>query len=618
MGPGRRRKPRLDPGDGRPLKGGRTEPGGKLPSKPKPSRHPKESTLQARRSFTGDERRQTVEAYQKSSLTQEDFARAFGISKGTLKNWLERYREAGPKALERRPHGGRGKSRLKEALKEEIVQAKVRFPDFGFKRVRDYLARFRGLKVSAGAIQKTLATHKLESPTPVQAKARKAKKKIVRRFERAKPGQLWQSDITSFVLTRHGTRAYLTVFLDDFSRYIVSFALALHQKTELVTEALLSGIDRFGKPREILTDQGRQYHSWRGKGVFQKLLEKQGIQHVVARSHHPQTVGKTERFWKTVQEEFWSRVNPQELDEARERLSHFIAHYNHHRPHQGIGGLVPADRFFGAESEVRRALESQMAKNELRLALGEPPRRSVYLVGRIGDKAVSMHGERGKLVINAEEGQEEMDPKQLGMAQEVSDERSDDRGGNRGDATEGEATQETGELPDADASGLAGQGVMGGGGGGGEEACPRNGGGDLGDVAGADDAPGGGHPPRSAAASGVAAVAAGADGSGGGAPAAAEDQGEGVRPLAGGNPLETEEHHCQAEAGGGELEKPGEALAGPAGPQGVAPGRGGEACPREERDAEHCPGRPSGPSQDGFWNKAHPDAIEKPWRERTE
>ena len=273
MEPGRRRKPRLDPGDGRPLKGGRTEPGGSRSSKPKPTKpgsHPKESTLQARRSFTGDERRQTVEAYQKSSLTQEDFAKAFGISKGTLKNWLERYREAGPKALERRPHAGKGKSRLKEALKEEIVQAKRRFPDFGFKRVRDYLARFRGLKVSAGAIQKTLATQQeLESPTPAQGKKRQVKKKIVRRFERAKPGQLWQSDITSFVLTRHGTRAYLTVFLDDFSRYIVSFALALHQKTELVTEAMLSGIDRFGKPREILTDQGRQYHSWRGNEQHQ-------------------------------------------------------------------------------------------------------------------------------------------------------------------------------------------------------------------------------------------------------------------------------------------------------------------------------------------------------------
>ena len=34
-----------------------------------------------------------------------------------------------------------------------------------------------------------------------------------------------------------------------------------------------------------------------------------------------------------------------------------------------------------------------------RLALGEAPRRSVYLVGRIGDKDVSLHGERGKLVI---------------------------------------------------------------------------------------------------------------------------------------------------------------------------------------------------------------------------
>ena len=112
-----------------------------------------------------------------------------------------------------------------------------------------------------------------------------------------------------------------------------------------------------GRSKRVwLTDQGRQYFAWRGKSRFQKLLIREGIEHVVSRAHHPQTLGKCERLWKTVGDELWYRARPQDLDEARRRLGHFFDHYNHFRPHQGIDGLVPADRFFGSAGELRESL----------------------------------------------------------------------------------------------------------------------------------------------------------------------------------------------------------------------------------------------------------------------
>ncbi|MCB9832329.1 MAG: transposase [Planctomycetes bacterium] len=78
---------------------------------------------------------------------------------------------------------------------------------------------------------------------------------------------------------------------------------------------------------------------------------------MVSRTHHPETLGKCERFWKTVQEEFWERAKPQDLHDARARLGHFIAHYNHFRPQQGIAGprarrpLLRGD--LGAEANAR-------------------------------------------------------------------------------------------------------------------------------------------------------------------------------------------------------------------------------------------------------------------------
>jgi len=358
--------------------------------------------------YSPQKRREAVEAYLKSGMSLEEFGKVWGIvGRGTLWQWVKVYKEKGPKGLENAIYGSHEKKRgaprsIPEPVREEIAKVKIGNPGFGFKKIKNFLWRFQGVKVSTGTVKKTLIEKNLPKATQVRRKPKRHKK--VQRFERARPMQLWQSDITSFVLARHSSRVYLVAFMDDHSRYVVSWGLHLRQTGEIVIEAIQQGIQRFGKPEEVLTDQGRQYYSWRGKSDFGKLLIKEGIQHVVSRSHHPQTLGKCERFWETVGQEFWERVHPQELEETRERFSHFIAHYNHFRPHQGIDGMVPADRFFGLESEVRKALERTFKENELRLAVGETPRTPVFLVGQIGNHPLSLHGEGAKLIFQTPEG----------------------------------------------------------------------------------------------------------------------------------------------------------------------------------------------------------------------
>jgi transposase InsO family protein/transposase-like protein len=351
-------------------------------------------------------RKEAVEAFLKSGSTLKEFSKVWGVSHNSLARWCKVYEERGAKGLESGIYGEgkkRGRKGSSPHLKAQIVAVQTENPNFGLKKVRDFLFRFRGVKASTGTVRKTIVEAKLPR-APVRAKKRKRSSDKVRRFERAKAMQLWQSDITSFVLTRHSQRVYLTVYMDDHSRYIVAWSLQLRQKSDLVMDSLLMGIQRFGKPEEVLTDQGRQYFSWRGKSDFQKLLDKEGIRHVVARSHHPQTLGKCERFWETVGQEFWERVKPQELEDTRERLGHFIAHYNHFRPHQGLDGMTPADRFFGLAVEIRKAVEATFAQNELRLAVGEAPRSPVFLIGQIGDQPVSLHGESGNLVVQTPGG----------------------------------------------------------------------------------------------------------------------------------------------------------------------------------------------------------------------
>lgn len=365
----------------------------------------KAKSVTKKRQYSPTERKTAVEEFLKSGLTQENFAKIWGIDSRTLNVWYRIYKEFGPKRLIEGPiykNGKRGRKEIHANMKELIVEAKKQLPKHGLKKLQHFLGRFEGVAVSVNTIKKVLTKNDLY--TPPEPPPKKNAIPQIRRFERATPMQLWQSDITSYVLKRSGQRAYLVVFKDDHSRFVVSWALALQQTGEFVIQCLLDGIQKYGLPKEVLTDQGRQYFSWRGKSEFQKLLESKGIRHVVARSHHPQTLGKCERLWKTINTEFWERARPQELQEAQKRLAHYFNHFNHFRPHQGINGSAPADRFFGIENDVRKILEETMSENELRLSIDERPRQPVYLVGQIDGQQVSMHGEKGKLIFNTPDG----------------------------------------------------------------------------------------------------------------------------------------------------------------------------------------------------------------------
>lgn len=356
------------------------------------------------------ERKKTVEAFLASDMGRQEFATAWGISYTTLSEWLNRYESEGSDGLMDRPlkPGDRRLGmKVPMAVRAEVIAAKRDQPGWGLKSIKNWLYRSRGMKVSTGSIRKTVTAEGFALATKPKKKRKSSDKP--RRFERARPMQLWQSDITQYRLGPSGMRVYLTVFMDDHSRYIVGWRLLSRQTSDLVIDAFKDAMVRFGRPEEVLTDQGRQYFAWRGKSDLEKLLEKERIKHVVSRAHHPQTLGKCERFWETVRLEFWDRVHPKDLEEARERLKYYVDHYNHQRPHQGIDGATPADRFFGVAEEVREIIEKTVQENSLRLALGELPKPPAFLIGQVGDQKIAFHGTSGGFYLTHEKLGEKSD-----------------------------------------------------------------------------------------------------------------------------------------------------------------------------------------------------------------
>ncbi len=356
-------------------------------------------------STDGQTRLKILDTWMRSGLPAGDFAPLVNVSKHTLYVWKQRFEAEGPAGLLERPRGAPTGSRLPEITKRAILMMKQMHPDWGVDRISDLLLRTQALQASPSAI----ATVLTEDGYLVEESRMQRHPDKIRFFERAKPNQMWQSDLFTFTLKRQNQRVYLVAFMDDHSRYIVSYGLHASQSAALVLETLRAGIASYGTPQEVLTDNGSQYVTWRGTSQFQQECRKRGIRQVVSSPRHPQTLGKIERFWGTLWKECVQSAVFVDLGDARIRIGHFIDFYNFSRTHTGIEGMVPADRFFSATPAMLESLRARVAANALDLARSGVPKSQLYLAGNVGGMPVTLHGEGDRVILSKDGQRAEVD-----------------------------------------------------------------------------------------------------------------------------------------------------------------------------------------------------------------
>ena len=366
------------------------------------SKRPATRTKQKSRplAFPVEFRLRIVKLYLEEGYSRKLLVEQFGISTHSIQRWVKVFRLHGAAGLEPKRPVSR-KSRVAEEVRRQAVEVKREHPEYGPRRISDFLKRFFFMRTSPATVQKTLAARGLVKKAPVKAEKNPPKPRF---FERARPNQLWQSDILTIRLGGHN--AYLIGFIDDYSRYITSLGLYRSQTAEHVLETYRRAVADYGVPKEVLTDNGRQYTNWRGKTRFEQELEKDRVKHIRSRPHHPMTLGKIERFWKSLLGEFLQRAQFDSFEQAVERTALWVKYYNHKRPHQGIGGLCPADRFFEIAHELKQTIEKGLEENALELALRGRPVDPFYMVGRMGGQSVVIRAEKGKvrMLVDGEGG----------------------------------------------------------------------------------------------------------------------------------------------------------------------------------------------------------------------
>lgn len=322
-------------------------------------------------------------------------AEEIGCSLQSIWDWRKRYRQDGATGLADRPR--RPRTGIESPVRAKIVALKVENRQFGMKRISQLLRRIFFMKASPTTVGRVLQEENLADKAKKKPETNPARPRF---FERSTPNQMWQTDIFSFRLG--GKSAYLIGFIDDYSRYMTGLGLYRSMTAENVLEVYRTAVGEYNVPKEMLTDNGRQYTNWRGTTRFEAELAKDRIKHIKSRPHHPMTLGKIERFWKTIFGEYLSRAQFGSFEEARERIALWVKYYNHRRPHQGIEGLCPADRFFEIAHKMKKTMEQGIAENVLEIALRGKPRDPFYMVGRMDGQSVVIRAEKGKVKMSLE------------------------------------------------------------------------------------------------------------------------------------------------------------------------------------------------------------------------
>jgi transposase len=146
--------------------------------------------------LTPPQRLLILDTWQRSGLPASDFAPLVGVSRYTLYSWKQKFEAEGPAGLLDQPRGGPGGSKLPELTKRTILMLKQANPEFGCQKISDLLLRGPALPAGPAAVARVLheAGYQFEE-VPTRPHPDR-----VRSFERARPNQLWQTDLFTFVL----------------------------------------------------------------------------------------------------------------------------------------------------------------------------------------------------------------------------------------------------------------------------------------------------------------------------------------------------------------------------------------------------------------------------------
>jgi len=292
-----------------------------------------------------------------SGQTPKAIGAAAGVCPRTVRKWVDRYRREGLAGLRdrsSRPH------RLHRPTPQAVVD-QVEALRRTRRTGKQIAAELHISPATVSRILKRLGLSRLSALDPAEP---------VRRYERAKPGEMIHIDIKKlgrFNKIGHritGDRRgqsnsrgvgweFVHVAIDDHSRVAFAKIMPNEKKRSAIAflKAALAYYESLGvKVERVMTDNGSCYKSF----AFRRACKRLALRHIRTKPYTPRTNGKAERFIQTSLRE-WAYAQAYRNSRQREdELPVWLHRYNWHRPHAGIDDTTPISRLGLPENNLLR------------------------------------------------------------------------------------------------------------------------------------------------------------------------------------------------------------------------------------------------------------------------
>jgi putative transposase len=237
------------------------------------------------------------------------------VSVKTLRRWEKRFSE-GWNLMDKSSRPRIIHRKITPRVEHEIValRRKTGYEAWKIKR----LSKGNPVHLSESSIKRVIAKHGLSRGSKMKGERLKWV-----RWQRSVPNDLWQLDHTE---EEDGTLRLAVI--DDCSRYCLAVRHYESITTEEVTKLLDELATAYGKPKQILTDNGSIYQE-----QFDKWCSKKKIEHIRTKVNKPTTVGKVEKIHDTYSREIQHWKTPEK----------WRYQYNQMRPHRSLDGKTPSE-----------------------------------------------------------------------------------------------------------------------------------------------------------------------------------------------------------------------------------------------------------------------------------